>query len=148
MNNTLKRAAPETGAPAREVAFFYREIRQALNQAYFERFEVTTTLTAAATTIWQYAMSPSSAWSIDASITGIATDGSLAAYRRMVRTRRVGSAAPTVISTDTLGTDYEDVAAWAIAFDISSNNVRLRVTADATRTVTWQAMIRIDEVRY
>lgn len=147
MLNTVRRVAWTEGDPQKMLETNIGEMRRAHNLTYRDRFEVTTTLTATATVLWQNTIPSSCGWSVDFSVLGFATDGSMAAYRRMVRFRRQGTAAPTAVVADTIGTDYEDVAGWAITIDVTSNDARLRVAGDATRTVTWRATIDVEEVR-
>jgi hypothetical protein len=92
-------------------------------------------------------MPSASVWNIDFDVVGYATDGSGAAYRRLSRFKRAAGAAATLLGTDTIGTDREDVAGWNVGVSASGNGPLLQVTGDAARTVHWKAMVRILEVR-
>ena len=147
MQNTIRNAAWTTGDPDKQLETNIGQIRRALNLTYFDRLEVTTSLTATATVIWQETVPSDCGWSVELSVLGFATSGSFGAYRRMCRFKRVGTAAPTLLSTDTIGTDYEDVAGWNVSVDVTGNDARLRVTGDAARTISWRAMVRVEEAR-
>ena len=148
MKNTARRAAPFAGAPAREVELFLADVRRALNLVYFDRFEITTT-DATATTICTASPPSSCTWNIAVTVTAKQTNGAgeSAVYRRVSAVTRVGSAAPTVMGTDTIGTDREDVGGWNITIAASGNDIILQVTGAAGDTVNWTAVVQVQETR-
>lgn len=146
MNNTVREVAPTVGDPEKQQEHFNAAVRKALNQSYFERFTITTTLTASATNIWSATLPLNSTWDVEMIIVGHATDGSAAGYRRVTRFHRATGNA-TLMGTDALGTDREDVVGWGVTVSASATDAVLQVTGDAARTVSWTALVRIVEVK-
>ena len=145
MNATVRQGAwKRERSDDKELEDLLKEIRDRLNQTYRTVVSVQTT-DAVATTLWTEEVTPSSVWDVELVIVAKATDGSAAAYRRVSRFNRSGTAAPTVLVTDTYGTDYEDVAGWAVTIDVNGDDARLRVTGDAARTVDWAASVRVQQ---
>lgn len=146
MKNTVPHANWRPGDSDRELEIYLDEIRRALNASYFGVWETVTTLTATATTIWTETMPTDSVWDVEFVVGARATDGSRAAYRRISRFSRA-TAGAALMSTDSVGTDQEDVAGWDVTVAASGQAARLQVTGDAARTVNWKALVRVLEVR-
>ncbi len=69
------------------------------------------------------------------------------AYTRSVTYRRTSGGAPTIVGAVIPGTDAETTAADDVTFDVSSNDVRVRVTAADTDTRYWGCELRVQEMR-
>jgi hypothetical protein len=67
-------------------------------------------------------------------------------WKRSVVYRRTGGGTPTIVGSLESGTDQETDAGWDVTIDVSSNDVRVRVTGGiATTNVNWSAEIRVQE---
>jgi hypothetical protein len=40
---------------------------------------------------------------------------------------------------------YEDQAAWDVAFNISSQNIQVQVTGEASKTIEWRCQLEVSE---
>lgn len=128
----------------KEIAPLLREMRTALTDVFRKVVSVQTT-DATATTIWSATVKPDTCWDVEAIVTAYQTNGNAAAYRRIIRVKRIGTSAPTSLGSNTIGTDREDVAGWDVSLAIDGNTVRLQVTGAASATIDWSAEIRIHE---
>lgn len=66
-------------------------------------------------------------------------------YKRSVVYRRTGGGGPTIVGSLESGTDQETTAGDDVTIDVSSNTVRVRVTAADTDTRNWLAELRVQE---
>jgi hypothetical protein len=109
--------------------------------------EVTTSSTSA-TTVASYAMTDETHAQFDAIITyGRKTATTKAAtYKRSVAYRRTSGGAPTIVGSLVAGTDQETTSADDVTIDVSSNTVRVRVTAADSDDRYWMCDLRIQEV--
>ena len=71
---------------------------------------------------------------------GAAADG--ASYIRGVSVKD-NAGTPTIIGSSAMMTDQESQAAWDVTFDISTTNLRVRVTGAANNNIDWSATARI-----
>lgn len=104
----------------------------------------TTALTADQTTAATFSTAPwgsagSVSFSVFAHVLARQTDsaGETGDYFRTATFKRVSGTLSQVGSTRTVGTDNEDVAGWDVTLDASGDDIRVRVTGDATDTVKW-----------
>lgn len=123
---------------------FARKVRSALNQTLLDVTDLRTT-DATATVIWSGTVVENTGLDIDFAVSGFATDGSYAAYRRLTRVKRAGSAAPTILGTDTIGTDREDIAGWTVSVARNGNVLEVSVTGAAGQTVDWVCRATIQQ---
>lgn len=137
----------EQRSEEREVFQMVNRLRDLLAQVrQYEAF-VTTTLTAAATTIWTSDDMPAnSAWDVEVVVLGLASDGSIGGYRRIARLRR-GAGVSVLMGVSTPVPDDEDFPAWDVTLAASGNGARLRVTGDVGSTVKWSALVRLRELK-
>lgn len=75
---------------------------------------------------------------------GAADDGA-SYHRRAVYTTKAG-VVTLMGSIQTIGTDAEDQAGWDVTLDISTTNVRVRVTGASDNNITWFADITVRRV--
>jgi len=68
-----------------------------------------------------------------------------ARYKRSVSYRRTSGGAPTIVGSLETGTDQETTAADDVTIDVSSNDVRVRVTAADADNRNWTAHIVVHE---
>ena len=61
--------------------------------------------------------------------------------RRRVTVYRAGGGATIEGAVETIGTDVANGIAPTVTFDVSSNDVRLRVTGEAAKTIKWTALV-------
>ncbi len=123
-------------------------MRAMLLQVRQMEFAVATALTAAPTTIWlSDDMPANSAWDVEVVVLAVATDGSTAGYRRIARFKRGAGVSALVAAAATPVPDAEDVAGWDVTLAASGNGALLTVTGDATRTVSWSALVRLRELK-
>jgi hypothetical protein len=71
---------------------------------------------------------------------GAAADG--ASYIRGVSVKD-NAGTPTIIGSSAMMTDQESQAGWDVTFDISTTNLRIRVTGAANNNIDWKATARI-----
>lgn len=75
---------------------------------------------------------------------GTADDG--ASYRRIATYTTKSGTVTLLGSVQTLGTDAEDQVGWDATLDISTTNVRVRVTGAASNNITWFADVTVRRV--
>lgn len=75
---------------------------------------------------------------------GTADDG--ASYERRGTYTTKSGTVTLMGSVQTLGTDAEDQAGWDVTLDISTTNVRVRVTGATNNNVTWMGDITVQSV--
>jgi hypothetical protein len=103
-----------------------------------------TTTDATVTTLWSFTLADNTTYTIVARVTADQTSGTNSAgYERIVTVKRAGGAA-TIVGTVSTPHTAEDVAGWDCTFDVTSNDVRLRVTGAAATTVVWQADVTVN----
>lgn len=120
-------------------------LRRAAVVSYRDSFAIVTSLTATPKTIWGSDDMPTqSTWEVLVSVVAHATDGSAAGYQRVARFRRAAGVA-VLVSVATPVADFEDVGGWDITLSASGSGALLTVTGDATRVVSWSALIEIRE---
>lgn len=115
--------------------------------SYRDRFDAATALTAVPRQIWLSDDMPTqSTWEVTVSVVAhCAADNTAAGYQRVARFKRGAGVAALVAAAATPVADVEDVAAWDITLAAIGNGVSLTVTGDATRTVSWSALVEIRE---
>jgi len=145
---TVTQARVQEGrSAARELMRAVDQLRTAANLRYTAEAKVTTTLTAAATVLWDSADMPgASVWEVEVRVLAYATDGSAASYARVGTFKRATGTSSQVGATRTLYTDNEDVAAWDVTLAANANGVRLTVAGSATRTIDWSTLILVREL--
>ncbi len=125
---------------------------QSANQDTQRFFKTVNTTDATQTTLFSVPITASRTYLIEARVTarrtggasGTADDG--ASYvRRGTYTTKSGTVT-LMGAVQTIGTDAEDQAAWDVTLDISTTNVRVRVTGAASNDVTWTADITAQSV--
>ncbi len=99
-----------------------------------------TTTTATPGVIWRDTVNADSVLVLRVTVCGVSVPN-IAAYDRRVVISRAGSADAVIELTDTIGTDFEDVAAWGIAFSVSGGDIVLSVTGAAATEIAWRADI-------
>lgn len=118
-----------------------------------EQFTATVNTTdATVTTLTTIAISASYTYLIDAIVvarrtggaSGTADDGA-SYHRRATYTTKAGTVT-LMGSVQTIGTDAEDQAGWDVTLDISTTNVRARVTGAASNNITWSGDITVRRV--
>jgi hypothetical protein len=80
---------------------------------------------------------PPRAWTIDVSVTGVATDGSVGMFIRRVSVKYNGPTTLAAIGAVTAMLSAKDVAAWDVTLTLSGDTILVRVNGDAGRTVNW-----------
>lgn len=109
--------------------------------------EVQTT-DATVTTCGSYTMSDETLCAFDVIVTAArrtnVTKGGR--WKRSVVYRRTSAGAPTIVGTLETGTDQETDSAWDVTIDVSSNDVRVRVTGAAATNVNWITEMRVQEL--
>ncbi len=108
--------------------------------------EVTTSSTSA-TTVASYAMVDESHCRFDAVVSYVRKTNATKAgsYQRTVDYRRTSAGAPTIVGTLDTGNDHETTPADSVTIDVSSNTVRVRVTAADSDDRYWFCELRIQE---
>lgn len=108
--------------------------------------EVSTT-DATVTTLTSFAMADESLVAFDVVVTAArqtnVTKGGR--WKRSVVYRRTSAGAPTIVGTLESGTDQETDAGWDVTIDVSSNDVRVRVTGAAATNINWTCELRAQE---
>lgn len=99
------------------------------------------------TTVASYAMSDETHVQFDAIVTYARRTNvtKAATYKRSVAYRRTSAGAPTIVGTIDPGTDQETTPADDVTFDVSTNTVRVRVTAADTDGRNWSCELRLQE---
>lgn len=138
----------ENRTKERDTVAVVNGLRTAANLRYEAELTTTTTLTAAATTVWlSDDMPTNSAWEVSVFVRGLASDASMGGYQRVGRFKRSTGNSALVGAVATPIADSEDVAGWDVTLSALAKGVRLTVTGDVTRTVNWAAFVQISEVR-
>lgn len=102
-----------------------------------------TTTDATATTAWSETLSDNTAHVVEALIVARRTDSAGRwSGRRRVTVYRAGGGATVEGSVETLGTDISNGITPTVTFDASSNDVRLRVTGESGKTISWRVHIQ------
>lgn len=110
------------------------------------------TTNATQTTLATVAISANYTYQIDAWVvarrtggtSGTADDG--ASYHRRASYTTKSGTVTLMGSVQTIGTDAEDQAGWDVTLDVSTTNVRVRVTGAANNNVTWSGDIVVRRV--
>lgn len=103
-----------------------------------------------ATTLWSKTLADDTAYLVEASVVGRSVSGTTAenAYKvvGLVHRRSAGGATLGTAGSVTLFQSEED-SDWSVAIDVTSNDVRLRVTGDAAATsLAWAGTITYQAV--
>lgn len=106
-----------------------------------------TTTDATVTTLTSYTMSDETMCYFTVIVTAarLTNVTKAAAYERRVAYRRTGGAAPTIIGSLVSGTDQETDAGMNVTIDVSSNDVRVRVTGVAANSLRWGCSLVVQE---
>lgn len=131
-------------APRSEDAFELSRWRDLLTryieQAGNEEVNAVQTTDATETTLWFRTLADESAYWFEARVVGKEDgSGNRAAYIRRVLVFRNGGGATiqgAVSATETIESD----AAWDCDFDVSGNDVRLRITGVAATVIDWKSI--------
>jgi len=117
------------------------------NQRYSKTFTLTTAATGAVTTIWSDEIPDNTSWTVEFQVLGRATAGGAAraVYRKMGLFYREGGGAVQEGAVTTIAA-ITSVGGFLAALGVSGNDVRVQVLDDAVRTVSWQALIWVQEV--
>lgn len=107
----------------------------------------TTTTDATVTTAWAFTLTDNTTYTVYARVTADSSGADSAGYIRAVTVKRAGAGAVIVGAVTNVHT-AEDVAGWDCTFDVSGNDVRLRVTGAAATTITWQADVIVNAKGY
>ena len=116
---------------------------------YFFQIGSTSTTNATVTTCDTITLPLNGAFIIESHIAGNRTGGSAgtagdsAGYIRRGVYKRIYGAAPVLVGAVQDGLTSEDQAGWDCTFDISGNDVRVRVTGAANNNITWQAVSKV-----
>ncbi len=131
------------------------ELSQATTPAIFQgtRFRITSvigevqTSSTAATTVTSYAMSDDTHCQFDAIVTFASRTAVTKAgtYKLSVGYRRTAAGAPTIVGALVTQTEQETTAGDTVTIDVSSNDVRVRVTAADTDGRNWSCELRVQE---
>jgi len=104
--------------------------------------DVYTTTDATATTIWDETLGDNIVHVIEVLVTSRRTDSAGRwSGRRRVTVYRAGGGATIEGSVETLGTDVAVNITPTVTFDVTSNDVRVRVTGEAAKTIKWRASV-------
>jgi len=90
-----------------------------------------------ATVIQTYRPSDGSVVLIEADIVGLQDTGALGAGYKIVGTFRRSGGTTAQVGVTTVLVTHEDDAAWTVDFNVSSPDVRVRVTGKAGQTINW-----------
>lgn len=91
------------------------------------------------TTAIAVAMSADVTTHLDVRVAARSSDGTQGAGYVLSATFRNAAGIVSQIGTTTVVSAHEDVAAWDAVLDISGTDVRVRVTGEAAKTITWRA---------
>lgn len=129
-----------------ELMIFLQQARTALNDEYRVRKTLITASTNTYTTVWTSdAMPLSSAWSVDARVTGHATTNMPNDGRSDISGlfyRQSGNAAQSGATTTTVALLP---AGYGVQFAVSGQSVLVQVKDDGAHSVTWAAHVYIRE---
>lgn len=115
----------------------------------YSKFASIGTTDATVTTLTSFTMSDQSLCAFDVVVTAVkqtAADKG-GRWKRSVVYRRNG-AGPTIVGALESGTDQETDAGFDVTFDVSSNDVRVRVTGLAATNIRWGCELRVQEQVY
>lgn len=108
------------------------------------------TTDATVTTVWSKTLEDNALYEFDITLaarrTNPATPGTAegAVYRRrIVYTRDNAGAATAMGSADTIGTDQESTAGYAITISTSTNDVLVRATGAASHNIAWTCYVSV-----
>lgn len=115
----------------------------------FER--VVTTTNDTVTTVFQRTLPSTGAFLVNARVVGVRTDaaGRVAYWKAALVSRDAGGGAAQVSTTASVIADLEDpagITAADVTIDVTSNDVRVRVTGIAAFTIKWHAKVEVLEV--
>ena len=101
------------------------------------------TTDATATTLWSETLADNTVHVIDVFVVARRTDaaGRWSGRRRVTVYREAAGSATLEGSVETIGTDVANGIAPTVTLDVSSNDIRLRVTGEAAKTINWRAQV-------
>lgn len=116
------------------------------------KFDVVRTTDATVTTLSQFELDDNAAYLIEATVVARRTGGTAgtagdsAAYVLNGLFYRVSAGAATQVGSTTVDVSIESVAAYDCVFDVTGNDVRVRVTGVANTNITWSATVKMKKV--
>lgn len=133
---------------SQEVGFIRRHTVNGMTTLPFNG--LTTTTDATVTTIFQYPLDGDNiTYFVEAYVLGRRTGGSAgtagdsAGYIRRGTYQRAAGAAPALVGAVQDGYTAESQAGWDCTLDLSTNDLRVRVTGAANNTVVWHTTVHI-----
>lgn len=117
-----------------------------------QRFATVRTTDATVTTLVQIELDDNATTFLEATVVARRTGGSAgtagdsAAYVLKGLFYRTGAGAATQVGSTTVDTSIESVSAYDCVFDVTGNDVRIRVTGVANTNITWSGTVRMKKV--
>lgn len=97
---------------------------------------------ATVTTLWSWTVPDDTVTTVKAEVVGNGPAGAGIIWEARATYSRVATGAPTLIGL-MVTVNHKSVSTWLVAFDTSSNDVRVRVTGAAATTIQWQADVTV-----